>query len=62
MNGIGNENTLTIHLTDCKFALMISESNFVPFEEIFHAINEGYYECDYCLGRGMKRYYEKENK
>jgi len=60
MNGIGNENTLTIHVPDCKYVIKINEYNIVDFEEIYHATGMGYDECNYCLGRGLRRYIKEK--
>ena len=47
---VGNENSGIVHadLSDCVYKM--HPENQIFFEELYHALSDGYCECQYCLG------------
>ena len=50
-----NSKTRIVHLDDCEYAAEIWQGNLERYEEIYHALGQGYSECRYCLGEGRDK-------
>jgi len=44
-----NKHSELVHADSCDFAEQISDENLVEFEELYHALGEGYFEARCCI-------------
>lgn len=46
---VGNEHSSIVHMENCEYAWVIAPVNFVMFEELDHALSQGYRCCRACF-------------